>query len=109
MLSPWREDDEHPQHVDRQCRVPPVESEGVQRVVDQLLDKRVTMAKARGGNFVPFIEYLVRYQDCGPAEDKWVRAADISDAHVAEYEATHHADIPVQPRSTRKSVRRRPG
>ena len=107
LLAPWHDDVEHPQHVDRQCRLPPVESEGTRRLIDQLIDKRVTMAKAKGGNFVPFIEYLVRYQDCGPAEDQWRRAADIDDAHIAEYEATHHAQIPVQRRSTRKSVRKR--
>jgi len=107
LLAPWRVDDEHPEHVDKQCRPPPVEVEGSQRVVEQLLDKRVTMRKAQGGNFIPFVEYLVRFQGCGPEEDQWRRAADIDDAHVADYEASHHAQVPVQPRSTRKSVRRR--
>jgi len=101
LLQPWREDAEFPDHV-HVAPAPPVFEDDDQYYVEMLLDKRVRKAGRH-----THVEYLVRWKDYGPQDDSWVVASNIEDSLIAAYEATHHADIPVAPRSTRKSTRRR--
>jgi hypothetical protein len=101
LLQPWRNDVEFPDHV-HVAPAPPVFADDDQYYVDMLLDKRVRKAGRH-----THVEYLVRWKDYGPQDDSWVHASNIENSLIADYEATHHADIPVAPRSTRKSSRRR--
>lgn len=70
--------------------------------MERLLDKRVLRAGRRS-----VIQYLVRWQGYGPDDDSWVAASNIEQSLIDEYEATHHAALPVARRSTRRSARRR--
>ena len=99
VLQPWRVDNEHPGHVHPG---PPqaLDAEDGQWLVEKLLDKRVVRCGRK-----QVVEYLVRWQGFGPEDDLWTPQRDIAADLIAEYEATHHAQIPVQRRSTRRSRR----
>jgi hypothetical protein len=101
LLQPWHADPsmEHPTAL---SRPPPVNAEEDRFYVDRLLDKRQIR---RGRGFT--VEYLVRWRGYGPEDDMWINVKQIDDDVVAEYEATHHAVLPVTSRSTRRSPRRR--
>jgi hypothetical protein len=99
VLQPWRVDHEHPEHVHPG---PPqaLDAEDGQWLVEKLLDKRVVRCGRK-----QVVEYLVRWKGFGPEDDLWTPQRDVGADLFAEYEATHHAQIPVQRRSTRRSHR----
>jgi hypothetical protein len=101
LLQPWHVDPDMP-HPPVLSRPPPVDEEEDRFFVDSLLDKR-QRKRGRGVS----IEYLVRWRGYGPEDDMWINVKQIDDDLVSEYEASHHAALPVATRSTRRSTRRR--
>jgi hypothetical protein len=101
LLQPWHVDSDMP-HPNVLSRPPPVDAEEDRFFVDSLLDKR-QRKRGRGVS----VEYLVRWRGYGPEDDMWINAKQIDDDLIADYEASHHALIPVASRSTRRSTRRR--
>ena len=101
LLQPWHTQPELP-HPVVLSRPPPVDAEEDRFYVEKLLDKR---QRKRGRGFS--IEYLVRWLGYGPEDDMWINVKQIDDDVVQDYEATHHAALPVAARSTRRSPRRR--
>jgi hypothetical protein len=69
-----------------------------QYIVEALLDKKVENG---------VVKYLVRWQGWSPLDDQWVAARNIEKSLKDDYERTHHARLPVKPRSSRKAPRRR--
>ena len=103
LLQPWHKDDEFPDHGEL-SPPPPIYEDDNQWRVDKLLDKRRRRFSPRG----PWVtEYLVRWDGYGPEDDEWVRDSNIEDSLIEEYERTHHGQMPIAARSTRKSSRRR--
>jgi transposase InsO family protein len=103
LLQPWKVDKEFVDHVEP-APLPPVYQGDNQYYVEALLDKRMTRV---GRHDV--IQYLIRWKGYGPEEDQWVESNNIEESLIDIYEATHHAEIPVARRSTRRSIRfRRP-
>lgn len=103
LLQPWHKDDEFPDHGEL-SPPPPIYEDDNQWRVDKLLDKRQRRFSPRG----PWVtEYLVRWDGYGPEDDEWVRESNIEDSLIEEYERTHHGQMPIAVRSTRKSSRRR--
>jgi hypothetical protein len=96
----WRVDGEHPEHNVVGESLPPFAPTVQQRVIDQVLDKRVR----RFGAGAQFVECLCRFEGKGPEEDEWVREDDVPLKLVSEYERSHHGAVPLQRRSTRKSA-----
>jgi hypothetical protein len=103
LLQPWHVDpDGGPRAMI--TRPPPVNADEDRYYVDRLLDKRVrTVGRGRR------VEYLVRFEGYGPEDDMWLPVAQIDSGAVDDYEASHHAALPVATRSTRRSPRRRVG
>jgi hypothetical protein len=101
LLQPWHTQPELP-HPAVMSRPPPVDVEEDRFYVEKLLDKR-QRKRGRGVS----IEYLVRWRGYGPEDDMWINVKQIDDDVVEDYEATHHAALPVATRSTRRSPRRR--
>jgi hypothetical protein len=101
LLQPWHVHPDLP-HPSSITRPPPVDAEEDRFYVDRLLDKR----QRRCGRGM-LVEYLVRWRGYGPEDDMWINVKQIDDDVVAEYEATHHAVLPVTTRSTRRSPRQR--
>jgi transposase InsO family protein len=98
LLQPWHTPEDIPHPDTAVYHPPPVVPEDNQWLVDRLLDKRICRRNT---------QYLVRWLGYGPEEDKWINEEGIEDSLIAAYEATHHATLPPQRRSTRKSTRRR--
>jgi len=99
-LLPWRVDAEHPDHNAVAESLPPFAPCVQQRVIEAVLDKRIT----RFGAGTQFVECLCRFVGKGPEEDEWVHEDDVPLAVLLAYDASHHGAVPVQRRSTRKST-----
>ena len=92
---------------DTQDRPGPILGDEQLYLADSLLDKKVTRMRGKGGCWRNVIFYLVRFQGYGPADDQWRPAHHVGQALKDAYEASHHADLPTQPRSSRRKLRRR--
>jgi hypothetical protein len=101
LLQPWHTHPELP-HPAVMSPPPPVDVEEDRFYVEKLLDKR-QRKRGRGVS----IEYLVRWRGYGPEDDMWINMKQIHEDVVDDYEASHHAALPVTTRSMRRSPRMR--